>query len=43
VPALIAAGTARPVIDSTFKLGEAAAAHTRMERSEHIGKIVLTI
>jgi putative PIG3 family NAD(P)H quinone oxidoreductase len=39
---LIAAGTAKPVIDSTFTLDEAAAAHTRMERSEHIGKIVLT-
>jgi putative PIG3 family NAD(P)H quinone oxidoreductase len=39
---LITAGAAKPVIDSTFKLDEAAAAHGRMERSEHIGKIVLT-
>lgn len=33
----------RPVIDSRFPLAEAAAAHRRMERSEHFGKIVLTI
>jgi putative PIG3 family NAD(P)H quinone oxidoreductase len=39
---LIAAGRAKPVIDSTFKLDGAAAAHGRMERSEHIGKMVLT-
>jgi NADPH2:quinone reductase len=40
---LIAAGRVKPVIDSTFKLREAAAAHARMESSEHIGKIVLTL
>jgi putative PIG3 family NAD(P)H quinone oxidoreductase len=40
---LIAAGKVKPVIDSTFRLAEAAAAHARMERSEHIGKIVLTL
>ncbi len=40
---LIAAGTVRPVMDTTFPLAEAAAAHARMESSEHIGKIVLTI
>jgi NADPH:quinone reductase len=39
---LIAAGRAKPVIDSTFNLDGAAAAHGRMERSEHIGKMVLT-
>jgi NADPH2:quinone reductase len=39
---LIAAGKVRPVIDSTFPLREAAAAHARMEASHHIGKIVLT-
>jgi NADPH2:quinone reductase len=39
---LIAAGKVKPVIDSTFPLGEAAAAHARMESSVHIGKIVLT-
>jgi NADPH2:quinone reductase len=40
---LIAAGKVKPVIDSTFKLREAAAAHARMETSQHIGKIVLTL
>jgi NADPH2:quinone reductase len=40
---LIAAGTVKPVIDSTFGLANAEAAHRRMERSEHIGKIVLTL
>jgi NADPH:quinone reductase len=30
-----------PVIDSTFALEEAAAAHARMESGEHIGKLVL--
>ena len=39
----LAAGRARPVIDSTFPLAQAAAAHARMETSAHIGKIVLTI
>jgi NADPH:quinone reductase len=32
-----------PVIDSTFPLAEAAAAHARMESGEHIGKIVLEV
>jgi NADPH2:quinone reductase len=40
---LIAAGRVSPVIDSTFALAEASAAHARMERSAHIGKIVLTV
>ncbi len=40
---LIAAGAIKPVIDSTFKLKDAAAAHARMEGSQHIGKIVLTL
>jgi NADPH2:quinone reductase len=38
---LIAAGKAKPLIDSTFPLAQAAAAHARMESSAHIGKIVL--
>ena len=33
----------KPVIDSTFPLSEAAAAHARMEAGEHVGKIVLTV
>ena len=40
---LLEAGRVRPVIDRTFPLAEAAAAHAHMERGEHIGKIVLTI
>jgi NADPH2:quinone reductase len=38
---LIAAGTFKPVIDSTFKLEDAAGAHRRIDDPEHIGKIVL--
>lgn len=38
---LVASGKVRPVIDSTFPLAEAAAAHARMETSHHIGKILL--
>lgn len=33
----------KPVIDSTFPLTEAVAAHRRMESGEHVGKIVLTV
>src|SRR5262249_23563615 len=40
---LIAAGRVGPLIDSTFPLAQAAAAHARMETSAHVGKIVLTI
>jgi NADPH2:quinone reductase len=40
---LVAAGKVRPVIDRTFPLGQAGAAHARMESSQHIGKIVLTV
>jgi NADPH:quinone reductase len=39
---LVAEGKVRPVIDSTFPLAQAVAAHQRMETSAHIGKIVLT-
>ncbi len=40
---LIAAAKVRPVMDSTFPLAQASAAHARMEASAHIGKIVLTV
>jgi len=40
---LITAGKVRVVIDSTYPLRDAAAAHARMESSQHIGKIVLTV
>lgn len=32
-----------PVMDTTFPLAEAAAAHARMEAGEHVGKIVLAV
>jgi NADPH:quinone reductase len=40
---LIAAGKVKPLIDSTFPLRAAAAAHAKMEASTHIGKIVLVV
>lgn len=40
---LLNQGKVKPVIDSTFPLLEAAAAHRRMESSQHIGKIVLVV
>jgi NADPH:quinone reductase len=39
----IEGGRLKPVIDSTFPLDRAAAAHARMEAGEHVGKIVLEI
>jgi putative PIG3 family NAD(P)H quinone oxidoreductase len=40
---LITAGKVKPVIDRTFPLAQAAAAHALMESGSHIGKIVLTV
>ncbi len=40
---LIEGGRIRPVMDRTYPLEEAAAAHARMESSAHIGKIVLLV
>jgi NADPH2:quinone reductase len=40
---LIAEDKFRPVIDSTFPLKEAAAAHRRIDDPSHIGKIVLVV
>ncbi|MCW5717801.1 MAG: NAD(P)H-quinone oxidoreductase [Bauldia sp.] len=40
---LLASGTVRPVIDSTFPLRAVADAHRRIEASGHIGKVVLTV
>jgi putative PIG3 family NAD(P)H quinone oxidoreductase len=40
---LLESGRVRPVIDSTFPLERAEAAHRRMESGGHIGKIVLTV
>jgi len=38
----LASGKIKPVIYRTFAAEDAAAAHTLMESSEHMGKIVLT-
>ncbi len=40
---LIAEGKLKPVIDSTFALTDAAAAHARIDDPDHIGKIVLVV
>jgi NADPH2:quinone reductase len=40
---LLETRTVVPVIDSTYPLARAADAHARMESSEHVGKIVLTV
>ena len=40
---LLESGRVKPVIDSTFSLADAAAAHALMESSRHKGKIVLTV
>ncbi|AKS47368.1 putative NAD(P)H quinone oxidoreductase, PIG3 family [Octadecabacter temperatus] len=40
---LLTSGRVVPVMDHEFALADAAAAHTRMESSAHIGKIVLKV
>ncbi|MEW6640713.1 MAG: NAD(P)H-quinone oxidoreductase [Pseudomonadota bacterium] len=40
---LLQTGQIKPLMDSTFPLEKAAEAHRRMETSQHIGKIVLTV
>lgn len=40
---LFASGEIAPVMDTTFPLAQAAAAHARMEAGEHVGKIVLEV
>lgn len=40
---LLETGRVAPVMDQTFALADVAAAHARMERSAHIGKIVLKV
>lgn len=42
-PMLPAKNPIRPIIDSRFPLADARLAHERMERGEHIGKIVLLV
>ncbi len=43
VSPLLTGGRVKVVMDSTFPLAEAAAAHTRLDAGQHIGKIVLTV
>jgi len=38
---LVAGGKLKPVMDSTYPLNDAAAAHARIDAPDHIGKIVL--
>ena len=40
---LVGEGRLRPVMDRSFPLADAAAAHARMEAGEHVGKIVLAV
>jgi putative PIG3 family NAD(P)H quinone oxidoreductase len=40
---LLESGTVKPIIDSTFSLTDAAAAHELMESSKHKGKLVLVV
>jgi NADPH:quinone reductase len=40
---LVSSGKVKVVLDSTYPLAKAADAHTRMETSAHIGKIILTV
>lgn len=40
---LVASGAVRPIIDSRYPLERAAEAQQRMEGSEHVGKILLTM
>jgi NADPH2:quinone reductase len=40
---LLDAGRVAPVMDRVFALEDASAAHARMESSDHIGKIVLSV
>ncbi|MEQ1715196.1 MAG: NAD(P)H-quinone oxidoreductase [Hyphomicrobium sp.] len=40
---LVTSGRVKILIDSTYPLSDAASAHARMEASQHIGKIVLTV
>lgn len=40
---LLASGRIAPIMDQTFDLAHAAAAHARMESSQHIGKIALKV
>jgi NADPH:quinone reductase-like Zn-dependent oxidoreductase len=40
---LVERGDVRPVIDTVLPLEQAAEAHRRLDSSEHIGKVLLTV
>jgi NADPH:quinone reductase-like Zn-dependent oxidoreductase len=40
---LLESGAIRPIIDTTFPLAEAAAAHRYMEENRNVGKIMLVV
>jgi putative PIG3 family NAD(P)H quinone oxidoreductase len=40
---LVADAMVKPVVDATFPLAQAAEAHRRLEASEHVGKVLLTV
>jgi NADPH:quinone reductase-like Zn-dependent oxidoreductase len=40
---LLASGTVRPVVDSTYPLEQIRAAHKRLESNETFGKVVLLV
>ena len=40
---LIDSGEVKPVMDRTYKMEEVVDAHTRLESSQHIGKITLQV
>ncbi|HZG03248.1 MAG TPA: NAD(P)H-quinone oxidoreductase [Streptomyces sp.] len=40
---LIAAGRVRPVVDRTLPMSHASRAHRVLEKSDHVGKVVLTV
>jgi NADPH:quinone reductase-like Zn-dependent oxidoreductase len=40
---LVATGRVKPIVDRTFPLAEAAAAHEYLESGRQVGKVVLTI
>jgi NADPH:quinone reductase-like Zn-dependent oxidoreductase len=40
---LVEQGAIRPIVDTTFPLDRAAAAHERMTSGEHTGKLLLTV
>ena len=40
---LVERGDVRPIVDTTFPLDRAGDAHRRVEASDHIGKVLLTL